>query len=142
MTRDKFGKRLAAVLCAAGAVVAGCATGGGGGMYSQPYALFEPETRSAPDDRAPAPIMSIDGKNRAVTDNTPVEPGMRTVVVSIPGPRGMSDPGRTTLEVDAKPCTRYYFAAKRSSRTDDDWKGYVSGTDPIGECARKFQGAK
>jgi hypothetical protein len=135
-------KGLAAGLCAAVAVISGCATGGGGGMYSQPYALFEPETRSAPDDRAPAPIVSIDGKNRSVTDNTPVEPGKRTVVVSIPGPRGMSDPGRTTLEVDAKPCTRYYFAAKRSSRTAHDWEGYVAGSDPIAECARKFGTAK
>jgi hypothetical protein len=122
-------------------IAAGCATGGGG-MYSQPYALFEPERRSVTDDRAPAPIMSIDGKSRSISDNTPVDPGKRSVTVSIPGPRGMSDPGRTTLEVDAKPCTRYYFAAKRSSRTDDDWKGYMSGAEPIVECARKFPDAR
>jgi hypothetical protein len=53
----------------------------------------------------------------------------------------MSDPGRTTLEVDAKPCTRYYFGAKRSSRTASDWQGYLSSTEPITECTGKFKAA-
>ena len=122
------------------AAVSGLATAQG--LYSKPYALFEPESLKITEDRAPALILSIDGKNRSVNQNLPVEPGKHTVVVSIPGRRGMSDPGRTTLEVDAKPCTRYYFAAKRSGRTASDWEGYVSASDAVGECVRKFKDAK
>jgi len=54
----------------------------------------------------------------------------------------MSDPDRDTLQVDAKPCTRYYFAARRSSPTARDWKVFISASEPIGECEKKFAGPK
>ena len=133
-------KSLARGYLAAVALISGFATAAG--LYSEPYALFEPESLKITEDRARALVMSIDGKTRSVNQNLPVAPGKRTVVVSVPGRRGMSDPGRTTLEVDAKPCTRYYFAAKRSSRTASDWEGYLSGSDPIAECVKKFKDAK
>ena len=111
-------------------------------MYSQPYALFEPAQRMPAQDMRPAFVLNIDGRNVAINTNDPVPPGMRTVELSVPGPVGMSDPGRDTLVVDAKPCTRYYFAARRSSLTASDWKAFVAESEPIGECAKRFSAAK
>jgi hypothetical protein len=130
-------------LLTAGACVllGGCAAGGGG-MYSEPYALLEPQQRMAVADTRPAFVMKIDGRNVDMGRSDPVPVGKRSVEVSIPGPPGMSDPDRDTLEIDAKPCTRYYLAARRSSPTARDWKAFVAENEPIGECVRKFQAAK
>lgn len=107
-------------------------------MYDQPYALFEPERAHPAADTRPAMIMKIDGRDRAVNRNDPVTPGKHTVELSVPGRTGMSNPSRDTLTVDAQPCTRYFFAARRSSMTASDWQAFVAATEPIGDCARKF----
>ena len=120
-----------------GTLVGACATAPGG-MYSKPYAIFEAERAQRAADTRPATIMKIDGRNISLGKDDPVEPGMRTVEVSIPGPPGMSDPDRDTLQVEAKACTRYFFSAKRSSPTARDWKAFVSATEPIPECTRRF----
>jgi len=117
------------------ALLAACA---GGGMYDQPYALFQPDQRSVPQDTRPAFVLSVDGVSRAISDNNPVAPGMRKIQVSVPGARGMSESTYQTFEIDAKPCTRYYLAARHSSPAADDWSVFVSGTEPIGECQKKF----
>jgi len=135
----RFPARAACGLVAVAALAGGCA---GTGMYSEPYALFEAEQKNVPADTRPAFVMRIDGKNVAINRNDPVKPGRHEVEVSIPGPPGMSDPDRDTLAIDARPCTRYYLAARRSSPTARDWKAFVAGTEPIRECASQFAGAK
>jgi hypothetical protein len=121
-------------------VLGGCATGGN--MYSQPYAQFVPERRSATEDTRPALVMRVDGHMTDPSRDDPVPPGVHKVEVSIPGPPGMSDPKRDEITVDAKACTRYYFSARRATRTDTDWHGFVSASEPIGECQKKFPDAK
>ena len=130
------------VLTAAACLLLGGCAAGGGGMYSEPYALLEPQQRMAVADTRPAFVMKIDGRNVDMGRSDPVPVGKRSVEVSIPGAPGMSDPDRDTLEIDAKPCTRYYLAARRSSPTARDWKAFVAENEPIGECVRKFQAAK
>ena len=133
----------AALRRSAGALFASLvALPGVAGPYDQPYSLFQADGRSPTRDTSPATVMKIDGKNNSVGRPDPIAPGMHTIEVSIPGPRGMSNPRRDTLEIDAKPCTRYYLSAKRSSPTDDDWKAFVSFQEPIGECAKKFPATK
>ena len=124
-----------------GTLLVACATDDG--MYDQPYALFEAHERSQIQELAPAFVVSIDGKSRGPgDDNLPVSPGMHRVELSIPGPPGMSNPGRATLQVDAKPCVRYRFGARRSSPTARDWHATVEATEPIGECLKKFPAAR
>ena len=118
-------------------LVAGCASVGDG-VYSSPYAIFEADRRSPAQDTRPAVPVKVDGEDVRVGDHRPVPVGMRTVEVSVPGARGMSQSVRETLTIDAKPCTRYYLAARRSSMTSDDWTAFVESTETIGECARKF----
>ena len=83
-------------------------------------------------------MVKVDGVDRAINRNDPVAPGMHQVMVSVPGPQGMSSPGRDTLSIEAKPCTRYRLAARRSSRTATDWSAFVAEVEPIGECQKKF----
>jgi hypothetical protein len=126
------------ILLVPGALIAACAASGGG-MYDQPYALFEAHEGSQIQELEPAFVTSIDGKSRGLgDDNLPVSPGTRRVELSIPGPPHMSNPGRATLQVDAKPCVRYRFGARRSSPTARDWYATVESTEPIGECRKKF----
>ena len=117
------------------ALLAACA---GGGMYDQPYALVQPDQRSVPQDTRPAFVLAVDDVSRAISDNNPIPPGMRKIQVSVPGARGMSQSKIYTVELDAKPCTRYYLSAKASSPAADDWTPFVSYTEPIGECQKKF----
>jgi hypothetical protein len=131
--------RHAVLLALSAALLAACATAPGG-MYAKPYALFEPERRMPAADTRSAFIMKIDGQQITINRSDPVAPGVREVEVSIPGPPGMSESDRDTLKVDAKPCTRYYFAAKRSSPTARDWRAFISAEEPIGECTRQFAG--
>jgi hypothetical protein len=118
-------------------LLAACASGGGG-MYDQPYALFEPDARSVPADTRAAFILKVDGEDRTINRSDPVAPGMRNVVVSVPGARGMSESKQETVMIDAKPCMRYYLAARRPSSTSSDWSPFISGSEPIGECMKKF----
>lgn len=113
-----------------------------GGMYASPYALFEPERRSAVEDTRPAFVMKIDGQNVSIDRSDPVAPGAHTVELSIPGPPGMGQSARDTVTIEAKPCTRYYWAARRSSRTARDWKAFVAHAEPIVECHKRFSEAK
>jgi hypothetical protein len=126
-----------ATLLAAAAVLAGCASGGGG-MYDKPYALFEPDQRSVPADTRPAFVLKVDGSDRTINRSDPETPGVRQVMVSVPGARGMGDSKHDTLTIDAKPCTRYYLAARRPSVTSSDWQAFVAAAEPIGECLKKF----
>ena len=132
--------RIVLLSAASATLLAACATGSG--PYSQPYVLFEADPRNDVADTRPAIPMKIDGAMVRIGERYPVAPGVRQVEVSIPGPRGMSDPERQTLAIDGKACTRYYLTAKRSSRTSDDWRAMVEYTEVIGECAHKFGLAK
>jgi hypothetical protein len=135
-------RHISLVLVLAPLLLSACASGGGG-MYSQPYALFEPHEGSQVQERQPAFIMSIDGKSRAINDNNePVTPGKHRVELSLPGPMGVSNPKYETIEVDAKPCVRYRFSARRDTPTARDWYAKLESTEPIGECLKKFPDVK
>jgi hypothetical protein len=111
------------------------------GYYDAPYAQFHPGNRSAVRDVARATITRIDDIQVRPGRSDPVAPGVHRVEVSVPGPRGMSKPGHQVLVIDARPCTRYYIAAKRSSRTSHDWAAYIDEVETIGECAARFKAA-
>ena len=133
-------RHAAFVFAASAVLLPACAYAG---AYDQPYALFEAHEGSRIQELEPAPVVAIDGKSRGPRDKSdPVSPGAHKVELSIPGPRGVSSPGRATLEVDAKPCVRYRFAARRSAPNARDWHAVVESTEPIGECLKKFPAVK
>jgi hypothetical protein len=125
--------QLLLIVCAT--ALAACAAGG---MYDQPYALFEPHATSPTQDLRPAFVTAIDGESRSIRSNDPVRPGMHKVEVSVPGAFAMGESVRVTVMVEAKPCVRYQFGAKQLSTESRDWSPVVAATEPIGECLRKF----
>ena len=131
----------ARLACLSAALLAACATGGS--PYNEPYALFESHQRSQIQELEPAVVLSIDGKQRPAGGYLePVSPGLRTVELSIPGPPAMGTSDTAKLQVDAKPCTRYRFGARRSSPTAREWYATIEATEPIGECLKKFPSVK
>jgi hypothetical protein len=109
-----------------------------GGLYNQPYALFDQAQGSEIEPLQSAFVTAIDGVKRPAGDYfEPVTPGIHRVELSIPGPVGMSTSARDTLQVDAKPCVRYRFGARRSANSTD-WHATLESTEPIDECRKKF----
>ena len=125
---------------AAAVLLAACAAPPGS-SYAKPYALYQTESKMPTDFVRPAWVAKVDGQDIVFGQNQPVEPGMRSVVISLSGPPGSNNLATDTIQVDTKPCTRYFFSSRRSSLTSNDWKAFVSGTETIGECASQF-GAK
>ena len=115
---------------------------GAGGKYSTPYALFEAGQRRPAADTRPAFIMRIDETYVKIGTNDPIAPGNHEVELSIPGTPGSSQSTRVKMTIEAKPCTRYYFAAQRSTRSARDWEAFVAGSESIRECVKRFPDAK
>jgi len=106
--------------------------------YDEPYVLFRSAGQSAVRDTALARIVRIDDMPVWHGRAGAVPPGLHEVELSVPGPPGMNRAGRHSIVIDARPCTRYYLAAKRSSRTSRKWDAFVESSEIIGECERKF----
>jgi hypothetical protein len=130
-----------AVLCASLPLVLAACASMEGEPYARPYALYQTESKRPTDLVRPAWVARIDGKPIIFGRTDPVEPGLRKVEVNLSGPPGGDKTSSETIEVDTKPCTRYYFSSKRSDVYSNDWKPFISGTEPIGECQGRF-GAK
>lgn len=132
-------KHVRVLLAAGAALLAACATGG---MYDQPYALFEPHRTSPTQDMLPAFITAIDGVSRNIKSNDPVTPGVHEVEVSVPGGFRMGEVEHATIKVDAKPCMRYQLGARQLSLASREWSPVIANAEPIGECLRKFPSVK
>jgi hypothetical protein len=124
--------RIAAVAIAvAAALLAGCASSMHS-AYSQPYVQFEAEHNQNLKGLFAATVTGVDGQPVNAGSTPPFPPGLRTVQVEMRA--GQSDGYRAvpkTLQVDAKACTRYYIASKR---TADGFEPVVSTMERIKEC--------
>jgi hypothetical protein len=83
-------------------------------------------------------ILSVDGKDYIQRGDSPlmIDPGMRTIVVQGPMVAGIR-PEERTLTLDAKPCTRYWLEAKKSTRLSQDFEPRINHSEPIGGCSPK-----
>jgi hypothetical protein len=118
--------RLALALVAAG-LIAGCAT-------SEPFSfLYGGRYYKAPLDTYDTLLISVDGWH---TTQRParVDPGHRKVVVQGPPTAGFAYGEQRTLELDIKPCTRYWIAARKAGRLSQDFEAYVDYSEPISGC--------
>jgi len=64
------------------------------------------------------------------------------VTVDLPPRKGFTMATQNTFDLDAKPCTRYRFGARRDSATARDWYATIEAREPIGECLKKFPDVK
>ena len=82
--------------------------------------------------RTAAIIKQIDGKydsSRVVK----VEPGKRTIVVQSPMRKGFSGTD-ATMELDLKPCKRYYINAQFKSGSGTAWEPVIEHVEKIPGC--------
>ncbi|MCG2591815.1 hypothetical protein LZ009_03385 [Ramlibacter sp. XY19] len=126
----------AGMLAIATALVAACASGPG--VPNQPYAQFEPAQGGLDADTRPAFLLEVDGEVRSIERNDPVQPGLRKLVLSVPAGNnvamGYGGSRRLAVTIDAKPCVRYYLAARRSADDAREWRAFVAGTEAISGC--------
>lgn len=126
------------LLCAS--LMAGAtATGALAGPYDQPYAIIVTDTKPSADPKLrPVIVNRVDGEN-TLNNQAVVAPGKRKVTMDLPPRKGFKMATQAEMEIDAKPCTRYYVAAKLATETGQEWQPVVRYAEPIGECKAKFK---
>ena len=109
------------------------------GPYDQPYSIITTEYKKAADPLERKLIMNrIDDGQNSRNNEFVVAPGAHKVTVDLPGRKGFQ-PTQVTLDLDTKPCTRYYLVAKLKTTVTQDWEPAVKYDEPIGECKKKFK---
>jgi hypothetical protein len=115
------------------------------GPYDQVYSILTADTaRSADPHLRPVFVNRVDGETQLSDNKAVVAPGKRKVTVDLPPRKGFKQPTQHTFELDVKPCTRYFLAARLDSQVTQGWTPVVRSSEPIGECEAKFKlaGAK
>jgi hypothetical protein len=100
--------------------------------YSSPYVKFEAEHNQGLKGLFPATVLAIDGRRINAGDTPPVPPGVHTIEVEMRLQHDAYTPERKSLRVDARPCTRYYIASRKTE--GGPFVAVVSHEEPIGEC--------
>jgi hypothetical protein len=110
------------------------------GPYDQVYGLITVDTsRSADPNLIPVIVNRVDDETVPMRQPAVVAPGVRKVTIDVPPRKGFSQATQQTFDLDVKPCTRYYVAARLDSPTTQSWRPVVRGSEVIGECQRKFK---
>lgn len=114
------------ILAAATALLGGCAT-----PYSE---LSGARYHQTPIDTYPVIVTRVDGRSTPLHGRTLVDPGRRSITVQGP-PTLTSRTGRETrIDLDVKPCTRYYLVAVKDNRLANDFEVQVDHEEPMGAC--------
>ncbi len=83
-------------------------------------------------------VNRVDGEN-TLNNRAVVAPGRHKVTLDLPPRKGFKLATQHELDLDTKPCTRYYVSAKLHTQTTQDWDPVVRYEEPIGECRKKFK---
>jgi len=120
----------AVVAVAAAALVAlgGCASGGY--HFSQ---IVGDRYFKTNIDTYPVSINEVDGRSYLGRAPVLVDPGLRKIVVQGP-PTAVNLQETRAIELDVKPCTRYYLVALKSNRLDNDFTVKVDHEEPVAGC--------
>ena len=109
------------------------------GPYDQAYSIVTTDrARSADPHLLPVIVNRVDGETVMTRNEAVVAPGLRKLTIDLPARRGFHQATQHTFDLEVKPCTRYFVAAKLDSPTTQTWTPVVRSNEPIGECARKF----
>jgi len=81
-------------------------------------------------------IIAVDDKSY-IQRNVPImiEPGQHKIVVEGPPQAGSPKGQLRTLELDVKPCTRYWLEARKQNRVSADFVPAVNYEEPISGCS-------
>jgi len=109
------------------------------GPYDQPYAQIQTEYRQPHADPNVIPVIvnRVDDVTLYDKQGT-VAPGPHKVTVDVPPRKGYHTATQNTFDLETKPCTRYYVAARLKSRTLQEWTPFVRYEEPLRDCAAKL----
>ena len=117
-----------AVAAAAAVTLGGCASGAY--HFSQ---IVGDRYFKTNIDTYPVSINEVDGRSYIGRAPVLVDPGLRKVVVQ--GPPTFVDLMLTrTIELDVKPCMRYYLVAVKASPLDNDFSVRIDFEEPVAGC--------
>ena len=117
----------AALMAVALLTLAGCATVGEF-SYIDGRRYFQSEMNTYS-----VVVLDIDGKSYT-TNPVLIEPGMRAIRVQGPPTAGFRQGETRTLNLDVKPCTRYYLKAVKENPLQQDFTPAVDYQEPISNC--------
>ncbi len=108
--------------------------------YDQPYTIISVEFYKSADYKLKPVILNRIDDQSTTRREEAVSPGKHLVVADLPANRKKLEKLATqkTLEIDAKACTRYFFAAKLTDLATRHWDLVLKSSEPIGECEAKF----
>jgi len=66
-----------------------------------------------------------------------IEPGMHRIVLQGPSVAGFRYGEQRTLNLEVKPCTRYWFEAKKQNALSQDFEPRVNYAEPIAGCGAR-----
>jgi hypothetical protein len=108
------------------------------GPFDQPYSIIETDTApSANPHLLPVIVNRVDDEN-SINNRSVITPGPHKVVLDVPQRKGYHTATQRVMDLDAKPCTRYYVAAELKSLTLQEWTPVIRREERIGECQKKF----
>ena len=109
------------------------------GPYDQPYSIIAPDTLRSADPLVRRVIVNrVDGENSVKKEHV-IPPGHHAVTLDLPPRKGFHLATQVTFDMDTKPCTRYYVAAKLETEVTQGWAPIVRSEEVIGECKAKFR---
>ena len=108
------------------------------GPFDQPYSIIETDTApSANPHLLPVIVNRVDDEN-SINNRSVITPGPHKVVLDVPPRKGYHTATQQIMDLDAKPCTRYYVGAELKSPTLQEWTPVIRREERIGECQKKF----
>jgi len=79
-------------------------------------------------------IVSVDGRSYAYNSKIRVDPGPHRIVFQTQPIGGFTFSPQKALDIDIKPCTRYWFEAKRVNALEQDFEPRVNYAESIAGC--------
>jgi hypothetical protein len=109
------------------------------GPFDQPYSIVVTDTRPSADSHMRPLIVNRVDEENSIHNRSVVTPGPHKVVLDLPPRKGFNVATQVVLDMDLKPCTRYYMVAILDSPTLQTWKPLVREEERIIECESKFK---
>jgi len=111
--------------------------------YDKPYSEIWVDKQLKADYLViPVTINRVDDRNVQYYDHAVVAPGQHKVTIDVPPRKGFHMATQHDFAMATDPCTRYYIAAKLENLATQDWTPFVTTSEPIGECAKRYAGAR
>jgi len=79
-------------------------------------------------------IVQVDDTSYVSNSKIPVDPGVHHIRLQTRPPFGFSESPVKELVLDVKPCTRYWFEAKRVNSVTQDFEPRVNYSEHIAGC--------